>query len=175
MNISQLRDWMTLLTLYGAKIVSVCVSLGECPTIRYYRPKNPSHEASVLSTHLARFVQDELDAYAQYHTDFPPPANRPRSVLFITDRSMDLYSPIVHEFTYQAMAHDLLPIREGDKVMYKTIMKQGEPDEEEKDMEIGEKDRIWVENRHRHMKDTIEKLMDDFRRFIDANPHFTNT
>jgi syntaxin-binding protein 1 len=161
--------------LSNSKIVSICISLGEYPTIRYYRPKNPSHEASVLSTHLARFVQEELDAYAQYHEDFPAPSNRPRGALFITDRSMDLYSPLIHEFTYQAMAHDLLPIKEGDKVLYKTVIKQGEPDEEEKEMEIGEKDKIWVENRHRHMKDTIEKLMEDFQKFIDENPHFTNT
>ncbi|KAH0547761.1 hypothetical protein FGG08_000018 [Glutinoglossum americanum] len=157
------------------KIVSICISLGENPIIRYYRPRNPSHEASVLSSHLARFVQEELDAYTQYRTDFPPPSNRPRGALFITDRSMDLFSPLIHEFTYQAMAHDLLPIKEGDKVLYKTIIKQGEPDEEEKELEIGEKDNIWVENRHSHMKDTIEKLMGDFKKFIDENPHFTNS
>ncbi|KAI9836567.1 MAG: hypothetical protein M1819_001199 [Sarea resinae] len=156
------------------KIVAVCVSLGEYPTIRYYRPRNPLHEASVLCSHLARFVQEELDQYAKFHEDFPPPSTRPRGALFITDRSMDLYAPLVHEFTYQAMAHDLLPIREGDKVLYKTIVNEGEPNQEEKDMEIGEKDRIWVENRHQHMKDTIEKLMGDFQKFMQDNPHFTN-
>jgi len=87
---------------------------------------------------------------------------------------MDLIAPFIHEFTYQAMAHDLLPIHEGDKVTYKTIVNEGQPDQEEKDMEIGEKDKLWVENRHRHMKDTIEKLMGDFQRFVDENPHFTN-
>ncbi|KAI9746802.1 MAG: vacuolar sorting protein VPS33/slp1, partial [Candelina submexicana] len=157
------------------KIVSVCVSLGEYPVIRYYRPPNPSHEASVLCSHLSRFIQDELDQYAQYHEDFPPPSNRPRGALFITDRSMDLFSPLLHEFTYQAMAHDLLPIREGDKVLYKTVVNEGEANEQEKDLEIGEKDKIWVENRHRHMKDTIEKLMGEFQKFIDENPHFTNS
>ncbi|KAI9815370.1 MAG: vacuolar sorting protein VPS33/slp1 [Thelocarpon impressellum] len=156
------------------KIVSVCVSLGEYPVIRYYRPRNPGHEASVLCSHLARFAQDDLDEYAQYHPDFPPQVNRPRGALFITDRSMDLMSPLVHEFTYQAMAHDLLPIRENEKVLYKTVINEGEPNEEIKDMEIGERDRIWVENRHRHMKDTIEKLMGDFQKFIDDNPHFSN-
>lgn len=40
-------------------------------------------------------------------------------------------------------------------------------------MEIKESDKIWVENRHRHMKDTIEKLMGDFQRFMDDNPNFT--
>ncbi|KAI9752486.1 MAG: DEAH-box ATP-dependent RNA helicase prp22 [Chaenotheca gracillima] len=157
------------------KIVSICVSLGEYPTIRYYRPPNPTHEASVLCSHLARFVQDELDAYAQYHTDFPPPTNRPRGALFITDRTMDLASPLVHEFTYQAMAHDLLPIKEGDRVFYKTVVNAGEPHEEEKEMEIGEKDKIWVENRHQHMKDTIERLMGDFQKFIQENPHFADS
>lgn len=157
------------------QIVGVCVALGEYPTIRYYRPRLPTHEASVLCSHLARFVQDELDLYAKYHEDFPPPSNRPRGALYITDRSMDLFAPLLHEFTYQAMAHDLLPIKDGDKVTFKTIVNQHSPDQQEKDVEISEKDRIWIENRHRHMKDTIEKLMGDFQKFIDENPHFTKT
>lgn len=88
---------------------------------------------------------------------------------------MDVFAPLLHEFTYQAMAFDLLPIRDGDKVTYKTVVNEGRPDAEEKHVEIAEKDKIWVENRHRHMKDTIEKLMGDFQRFIDENPHFTKT
>ncbi|KFY05469.1 hypothetical protein V492_08521 [Pseudogymnoascus sp. VKM F-4246] len=156
------------------KIAGVCISLGEYPIVRYYKPKAPTHEASVLCSHLARFVQDELDAYAKFHTNFPPPSNRQQGVLIVTDRSMDLFAPLIHEFTYQAMAHDLLPIREGDKVLYKTVVNQGEPGEEEKDMEIGENDDIWVKNRHTHMKDTIERLMGDFQKFISDNPHFTN-
>lgn len=148
--------------------------MGEYPTIRYYRPRNATHEASVLCTHLARFVQQKLDHYAQFNSEFPPQSNRPRGALYITDRSMDLFAPFLHEFTYQAMAHDLLNIKEGDKVTYRTVVNEGEPGAEEKDMEISEKDRIWVDNRHRHMKDTIDKLMGDFQKFIADNPHFTN-
>ena len=149
------------------------MSLGEYPKVRYYRPRNPTHEASVLCSHLARFVQEELDAYAQWNQDFPPPSNRPPSVLLITDRTMDLAAPFVHEFTYQAMAYDLLPIREGDKSTYRTVINEGSPEEEEKDMEISEKDKIWVENRHQHMSKSIEKLMTDFKKFIADNPQFT--
>ena len=94
--------------------------------------------------------------------------------MYITDRSMDLYAPIIHEFTYQAMAYDLLPIKEGLRVTYKTTVKAGGPNQEEKGLEIGEQDKIWVENRHRHMKDTIEKLMGDFRKFIEDHPHFAD-
>ncbi|CAK7199958.1 hypothetical protein SEUCBS139899_002646 [Sporothrix eucalyptigena] len=156
------------------KIASVCISAGEYPKVRYYRPKNPTHEASVLCTHLARFVQEQLDQYARWNRDFPPQSSRQPGILVITDRSMDLMAPLVHEFTYQAMAHDLLPIKEGDKTTFHITINDGETGVEEKDMELQEKDTVWVDNRHRHMKDTIDKLMGDFQKFLDQNPHFTN-
>ncbi|KAI0874660.1 Sec1 family protein [Hypoxylon argillaceum] len=157
------------------KITGLCVSLGEYPKVRYYRPKNPIHEASVLSSHLARFVSDELDEYAQWNPNFPPPSSRPQGVLIVTDRSMDLMAPLVHEFTYQAMAHDLLPIKDGDKTTFHMKFNEGTPEAEEKDIELTDKDKVWVDNRHRHMKDTIDKLMGDFQKFLDQNPHFTNS
>ncbi|TVY51747.1 Protein transport protein sec1 [Lachnellula cervina] len=166
------RDHLQLL---AQKITGICVSLGEYPKVRFYKPKNPLHEAHVLCVHLANFVQEELDAYAKYNQNWPPSTSRPQGILIITDRSMDLIAPLIHEFTYQAMAHDLLPIKEGDSVTYKTIVNEGQENAQEKDMEIGEKDKIWVENRHRHMKDTIEKIMGDFQKFIQENPHFTNS
>ena len=116
--------------------MGVCVALGEYPTIRYYRPRTATHEASILCSHLARFVQDELDLYAKFHEDFPPPTSRPRGTLFIVDRSMDLFAPVLHEFTYQAMAYDLLPIKEGDKSTYRTVINEGMPNQEQKEIEI---------------------------------------
>ena len=120
-------------------------------------------------------MQEELDLYAKFHQDFPSleSGKRPRGTLYIVDRSMDLVAPLVHEFTYQAMAHDLLPIKEGDKVTFRTMINEGQQDQEEKDVPISEKDKLWLENRHRHMKDVIEKLMSDFQRFIKDNPNFT--
>lgn len=157
------------------KIVTVCVSLGEYPTIRYYRPRSAAYEAAVLCSHLARFVQEAIDMYATYHKDFPPPSSRPRGTLYILDRSLDLMAPVVHEFTYQAMVHDLLTIKDGEKVTYKMKVNESESNQDERDVEISEKDKIWVTNRHQHMKDTIEKLMGDFQKFIRDNPNFTNT
>ncbi|KAM5450045.1 syntaxin binding protein 1 [Microsporum canis] len=163
------------LTELAQRIVSVCVSLNEYPLIRYFRPKDASHEASVLCSHLARFVQDELDEYAKHRRDYPAPSSRPRGVLFITDRSMDLAAPLVHEFTYQAMAHDLLPIKEGDKLTYRTVLNQGQDTEETRDMEITEGDKIWVDSRHLHMKDLLGKLAEDFKKFRAQNPQFADS
>lgn len=87
---------------------------------------------------------------------------------------MDLMAPLLHEFSYQAMAHDLLPIKDADKITFRTKINAGTPEEQEKDMELSDRDKLWVDNRHRHMKDTIDKIMGDFQKFLDENPHFTN-
>lgn len=90
----------------------------------------------------------------------------------MVDRSLDLFSPLVHEFTYQAMVHDLLPVQDGDKVTYKTVINEGSKNEERKDMVISEQDKVWVDYRHLHMKDVLGKLGEDFAKFRAANPHF---
>ena len=84
---------------------------------------------------------------------------------------MDLFAPVLHEFTYQAMVHDLLPIIEGDKVFYKNANKD-EVNGATKESEINEKDKIWVAYRHLHMKDLLEKLVNDFNKFRADNPQF---
>lgn len=127
----------------------------------------------MLCSHLARFVQLELDEYAKIHQDFPPASPRPRGALIITDRSMDLFAPLIHEFTYQAMIHDLLPLIDGDKVFYRTAIKEKDASVKTKDAEIGEKDNLWVKNRHLHMKDLLEKLATEFQAFKARNPQFT--
>jgi syntaxin-binding protein 1 len=154
------------------KIMSTCVLLGEYPRVRYHQPREPAHEASVLCHHLARFVQEELDEYAQFTAGFGENTGRPQGVLLITDRSMDLMAPLLHEFTYQAMTHDLLPIKDTDKVKIRMRVNEGRHDAEDKDMELHEEDKVWVDNRHRHMKDTLDKIVTDFNKFIDANAHF---
>lgn len=113
--------------------------------------------------------------YAKYHEDFPPPSSRPVGTLFVVDRSLDIFAPFIHEFTYQAMVFDLLPIKDGERVTYRVLINEGRPDQEEKDIEIAEKDRIWVENRHRHMKDTLATFTADFERFMRENRYFAES
>ncbi|KAJ2903570.1 uncharacterized protein MKZ38_009623 [Zalerion maritima] len=160
------------LSTLARRIAAVCISLNECPMVRYYCPKK-THDAAVLSYHLGRFVDDELAKYRKSRRDdWPPPSNRPPGLLVVTDRAMDLNAPLLHEFTYQAMAHDVLRLKDDEKVTFHMKINEGRVDEEKKDVEITDEDKVWVDIRHRHMKDTIDKLMADFQKFLDANPHF---
>lgn len=179
--------------------MGVCVALGEYPIIRYYQPRpetselidaaraykttQPSREFRFLVESLqpvqwsclllARFVQDELDLYAKFHEDFPPQNSRPRGILYITDRTMDVVAPLLHEFTYQAMIFDLLPIHTGEKLQYKTVVNEGQPTQETKWLPIEEKDPLWTQYRHKHMKDTLDGLNNEFQKYTKANAVFT--
>jgi syntaxin-binding protein 1 len=70
-----------------------------------------------LCKRLASQIQGDLDEYMANNPEFPAPSTRPKAVMFIVDRSMDPAAPLLHEFWYQAMVNDLLPIQDG--VSYK--------------------------------------------------------
>ena len=97
-------------------------------------------------------------------------SGRPRATLIITDRSMDTVAPFLHEFTYQAMANDLLPIEDGSKYTYKFQTAIGAF--EDKTATISDADATWTEIRHMHMADAINKLMSDFNQFMVDNAGF---
>ncbi|CAG8584887.1 13730_t:CDS:2, partial [Acaulospora colombiana] len=99
-------------------------------------------------------------------------SQRARAVLFIVDRTVDMYVPVLHEFTYQAMANDLLPIEDGNKYTYNYAGDDGE--QATKEAILDEADSIWVDIRHKHMKDCIDQLMKDFNEFLVQNTGFTD-
>ncbi|KDQ12984.1 hypothetical protein BOTBODRAFT_133850 [Botryobasidium botryosum FD-172 SS1] len=125
-----------------------------------------------LSKLLAFMVQQELDDYCKSNPEFPKPTEpqRPRGVLLITDRSMDPVAPFLHEFTYQAMCNDLLDIEDGKKYRYKFQSSHGAY--EDKLATLSDTDNVWTELRHMHMRETIDKLMADFNKFMEENAGF---
>ncbi|KAK4689862.1 syntaxin-binding protein 1, partial [Tremellales sp. Uapishka_1] len=125
-----------------------------------------------LCKKLAVQVQNELDAYMTTNPEFPAPTNpsRPKSVLFIVDRSMDPAAPFLHEFWYQAMVNDLLKVDDDTKYRYKYKNTVG--GDEEKEAILSEADPVWTSVRHLHMKDAIDTLMTDFGKFAQEHAGF---
>ncbi|KAF8587822.1 Sec1-like snare protein [Ramaria rubella] len=128
-------------------------------------------DSTYLTKILAHMVQEELDEYKKATPDFPKSEGaRPRGVLFITDRTMDTFAPFLHEFTYQAMCNDLLPIDNGTKYRYKFQTALGEF--EDKVATLSDADSVWTDVRHMHMREAIDKLMADFNQFMQENAGF---
>ncbi|CAG8830494.1 28211_t:CDS:10, partial [Gigaspora margarita] len=127
------------------QLLSVCVSLGENPLIRYQKGADldPDYTNKSLPFKLAQLVQNELDSYTRIRRQHGAPleTQHKRSVLFILDRTVDMYTPVLHEFTYQAMANDLLPIENGQKYTYSYADEDGSS--ANKEALLDETDSIW--------------------------------
>lgn len=155
-------------------LLNICIVTGEYPIVRYYQPSSEAYalsKATILAKKLAFGFQEALDAYARGDESFPPPSTRPRSVFIITDRSLDLFSPVLHDFSYQAMACDLVP--ELDPVTnvyhYKAENEKGE--EEEKTSKLLDLvDPDWCELKHQHIIDASEYLSAKINELITKNP-----
>lgn len=149
----------TLPQVIGKKLATLCLTLGEHPSIRY---QGTSRYAKAIAENL----QQTLVAYkranpqAQFNGD-DAHQDRDRGQILILDRSFDPVAPIVHEFSYQSMVQDLVNIEDGNIYTYQ--LQTGRGSKEVKSI-LGEADEFWVENRHAHIAkviDAIRKRLDD--------------
>ncbi|ORX92868.1 Sec1-like protein [Basidiobolus meristosporus CBS 931.73] len=143
------------------KLLSLCVTLKERPAIRYFSPESQYNNSSV-SRELASLLESELDIYSN-RDSLPgsriksPLPNESKSTLIIVDRTIDLASPLVHEFTYQAMASDLLQLENGSKYVYEYFNENNE--KSTKKVVLDESDKLWVELRHCHFDECVPTLV----------------
>ena len=93
---------------------------------------------------------------------------------FVINRSIDVFAPALNKFTYQAMAHDLQPTKDAEKVTCVVKVTTSGGADKGKETMIGNENRMWVSNWHKHIKDTIEKLMEDFQKFLGDNRNFVD-
>ncbi|KAI8823539.1 Sec1-like protein [Fimicolochytrium jonesii] len=158
------------ITLIAQKLASTLATLGDYPYIRYYA--SPTSSIPTIPLYLAQAVKSELDTLARQDPSFPPASPYKRSVLVILDRSLDMVSPIVHEFTYQAMMHDLL-VLEGGRYVYKPDAGDVSTDVDEPKKEVtatlDENDPIWMLIRHWHYADAVDYIRHTFNKFLTEN------
>ncbi|KAJ2124276.1 syntaxin binding protein 1 [Coemansia sp. RSA 720] len=171
------------------RLLSVIVSLGIRPYIRYYRP-SPSApyealEPSLMSGYgtttacpriaesMAALIQHKLnDYYSHEQSNTNNSTKRPEtltpSVVIVLDRSVDLYSPLLREFTYQALVHDLIDLDRGNKYTYNIESTDGQPQSAEAELSE-QKDPIWKQLRHWNISEVSQTLADQFEKLLKDN------
>jgi syntaxin-binding protein 1 len=157
------------LNTMATRISTVFASMREFPRVHYRVAK--TIDASTMTT-LRDLVPTKLAAgvwncLAKYKTTIPEFPQTETCELLIVDRSIDQIAPIIHEWTYDAMCHDLLCM-DGNKYVHEVPSKNGSATEK-KEVLLEDHDPVWLELRHAHIADASERLHDKMTHFVSKN------
>lgn len=142
-----------------------------------------SDATSFTTRTLASLLREELDvsssrglasACAPTSGRFPPGVTPPsNATLLIIDRASDLASPLIHEFSYQAMAHDLLSLNYR-KPGGAHIEVDDEKTQGKKFVQLDDEDRdpVWSSIRWMFIQDALNGAQDAFREFVQNDAAF---
>jgi len=150
------------------KLVTLCATLNEYPYIRYSQKSRVcSKLASIFKGKMNEFVESN-PAWWYHGSGNCPSIERDRSTVLLLDRSSDCLTPLMHDFTYQAMVNDLLNVI-GDKITYKAESQQDARKKEDKDVLLNDKDKLWVEMRGDHIAKVIEVLSGRIQEVVNSS------
>lgn len=149
----------------GQKLATLCITLNEYPSIKYQL-------SSPYATEIANTVLNILDNFKNTNHNFwshgdDGHQDRERGILLIVDRSFDPLSPLMHEFSYQAMVNDLLPVRDG---IISILTEANSGAKLEKKVILNESDEYWVGLRHQHIAAVIDEMKNRMSDIISNNP-----
>ena len=145
--------------LIAEQLVTVCATMNEYPYVRYNKESGIcSSLASLFNLKMEEFVASNPTWW--FHGSGKSQnkhSERDRSSLLLLDRASDCLTPLMHDFTYQAMVNDLLNVK-GDQITYKAESADDPDVKEDKDVLLNEKDKLWCELRGKHIAQVIEIL-----------------
>ncbi|XP_043264746.1 vacuolar protein sorting-associated protein 45 isoform X1 [Colletes gigas] len=138
-------------TLLG--IISVLLSIKKCPYIRY---QNSSEMAKRLAEKIREILSKESNSF-EFRQESSP-------VLLILDRRDDPVTPLLNQWTYQAMVHELLTIN-NNRVNLSHV--KGISKELKEVVLSAEHDEFYTNNLYCNFGEigqTIKELMDEFQK-----------
>lgn len=129
-----------LLSTVMERLITVCTVMGEYPYIQYQK-------SSSLCFTLAETLNAQLSDFYQTKN-----YNEKRGILLITDRTIDVTTPFLHDYSYESLVYDILKVNDG------------ELDFNDKKHRLDEKDELWTKYKNRH---AFVVIFDDLPREVE--------
>ncbi|XP_042002533.1 protein transport Sec1a-like isoform X2 [Salvia splendens] len=163
------RRFDAYLNEMATRIATVFASLKECPIVHYRAAKGLDGTTvttfgDLVTTKLAAEVWNIVTTYKSSIPDFP---QKETCELLIIDRSVDQVAPIIHEWTYDTMCHDLLNL-DGNRYVPEVPSKSGDTSKK-KEVLLEDQDPVWLELRHTHIAEASERLHERMTNFVSYN------
>ena len=91
-------------------------------------------------------------------------------VVLLVDRADDVLTPLVHEYSYQALVQDVLPVEGAarDRVRVADAAAPGAPPPDDAYV-LSDRDALWVELRHAHVAAVVRRLRARTRAVLVSN------
>ncbi|CAK9199148.1 unnamed protein product, partial [Sphagnum troendelagicum] len=164
------HDFDECIQIIASRLSTVFFSMKEFPFVRYHAPKSTLGNTTTstithdpITAKLANALWEQLMRYKGSTLEFP---HMETCELIIVDRSIDLVAPVIHEWTYDAMCHDLLDL-DGNNYTYEVSTNHGK--KEHKEVLLEEHDPIWLEIRDLHIADACLRLTEKLQQFGSKN------
>ncbi|XP_011027370.1 PREDICTED: vacuolar protein sorting-associated protein 45 homolog isoform X2 [Populus euphratica] len=141
-------------------IAAVFLALKRRPVIRYQRTSDIAKRVAQETSKL--MYQQESGLFDFRHTEISP-------LLLIVDRRDDPVTPLLNQWTYQAMVHELIGIHDN-KVDLSSIGKL--PKDQQEVVLSSEQDAFFRANMYENFGDigmNIKKMVDDFQQVAKSN------
>ncbi|KAJ2613781.1 syntaxin binding protein 1 [Coemansia sp. RSA 1365] len=172
------------------RLLSVIVSLGVTPYIRYYRPTHSDLKGTLetptatisgadatamphIAESMTAHIQIKLNEYytrkkgslgiRQEHAENMAPA-----VIIVLDRSVDMFAPLLHDLTYQGAVHDLLDLEDGNRHTYMAGSSCGYSRQIVAEL-AEQKNLLWEKLHHWHIGDVSQYLADQYEKLVRDN------
>ncbi|XP_071965752.1 vacuolar protein sorting-associated protein 45-like [Antedon mediterranea] len=140
-------------------LTAILLSLKKCPMIRY---QNSSEMAKRLADNVKQVISKDAGLFDFRRTDVPP-------LLLIVDRRDDPVTPLLNQWTYQAMVHELLTIRNNRIDLSKV---PGISSDLQEVVLSSEHDEFYANNLYNNFGEigsNIKELMDEFQAKSQSN------
>ncbi|XP_048547327.1 probable protein transport Sec1b [Triticum urartu] len=151
----------------ACRIATTFASLKEFPTVRYRAPKSADPSTAPKFDMVPKWLANATwEIVSKYKSTIPEFPQKETCELLVLDRPIDQIAPVIHEWTYDAMCHDLLEM-DGNKYIYEVSKEDSEP--EKKEALLEDQDPLWIELRHIHIADASERLYEKMNTFVSKN------